>query len=339
MGIQMTKICPTESIGFEDLEGKTVAVDASNSLYAFLSIIRDRFTGEPLKDSNGRVTSHLSGLFYRTSKMVKAGMKPVYVFDGEPPEFKERTAESRRKTKEKARKKLKKARKKGDKKAIRKYAQATSKMTGPMFDEAKKVLDAMGVPHIQAPSEAEAQCARVVMDNKAWCVGSNDYDSLLFGAERLLRNLSVTGKRKLPGKQAYVDVEPSMIELKALLNKLKLDRKQLIMVGILIGTDYNPGGIKGIGPKRALDLVRDKKTLDAVFKEVEWKFDPSPQKIFDFFMHPPVKEDYSLKSGRPDPDGIRKILCEEHGFSEDRIQKSLDALVENASQGSLDNWL
>jgi len=338
MGVQLTKLCEGKELGLENLKGRIIAIDALNSLYAFLSTIRDRFTGEPLMDSQGRVTSHLSGLFYRSVKLVEAGLKPVYVFDGEPPAFKKTTTEARMKAKKEARAKWKEARERGDVEAIRKYAQATSKITDEMLDEAKTVLDAMGLPWVQAPNEAEAQCAAIVISGKAWCVGSSDYDSLLFGAKRLVRNLSITGKRKLPGKQVYVDVKPELIELDALLKSLKLTRKQLVIIGILVGTDYDPGGVRGIGPIKALELVRKEKTLDNVLKNVEWNFDIDAKEIVDFFLNPPVTNDYDIKWEKPKPEKIKKILCDEHNFSEERISKSINTLVKTSSQDSLSRW-
>jgi flap endonuclease-1 len=270
MGVNLSELVRGEQIEFADLKGRTIAIDAFNTLYQFLSIIRDRFTGEPLRDSRGRITSHLSGLFYRTANLVENGIDPIFVFDGEPPAFKRRTSEARRAVKEEAEEKLEKAREARDFEAIRRYAQATSRLTGDMIGDAKKLLERMGIPVVQAQSEGEAQAAYMANSGKAWASGSQDWDSLLFGAGRMVKNLTMSGRRKVARKEDYVNVKPEMIELKHALSSLGVSREQIILIGMLIGTDYNPGGVKGVGPKNALRIVKEAKDFEGVFSRVKW---------------------------------------------------------------------
>jgi len=339
MGVQIGTIVPKKEIELESLTGKRIAIDAYNALYQFLSIIRDKMTGEPLKDSKGRITSHLSGLFYRTINFVEAGIKPIYVFDGEPPAFKKVTLKMREEMKEEAEEKMKEALEKGEE-AI-KYAQATARVTNEIVEDAKKLLELMGIPIVQAPSEGEVQAAYLAKKGDAYASASQDYDSLLVGSPRLIRNLNITGKRKLPNREVYVEIKPELIELEDILKTLGISREQLIIIGILVGTDYNPEGVEGIGPKKALKLVKEKKTLEFVLKEVEWNFDVSAEEIYNFFLNPPVTDDYKLEWKQPNEEGIIKFMVEEHDFSDERVRNGIEKLKQafsKSQQRSLGSW-
>lgn len=337
MGVNLSDIVKGKPLEIQDLKGKTIAIDAYNSMYAFLSIIRDRFTGESLKDSKGRVTSHLSGLFYRTTKLLENGINPVFVFDGKPPEFKRATSEIREEVKKRAEEKLETARKEGDVEGIRRYAQATSRLTDEMVKESKLLLECMGIPVIQAPSEGEAQAAHMVNTGKAWASGSMDWDSLLFGASRMVKNLTITGRRKVPRKEDYIEIRPEVIELDHVLSRLGVDRNQLIIIGILIGTDYNPKGVKGIGPKSALKLVKEHHTLENVLKHVGWEFDTPAKEIFEFFRNPPVEE-CEIEKVKPDFKGLKEIMLD-HDFSGERVDKTIERLEKTGrGERNLQAW-
>jgi flap endonuclease-1 len=341
MGVSLTDIVESREIDFRDLSGKAIAVDAYNTIYQFLSSIRDRMTGEPLRDSKGRVTSHLSGLFYRTSRMLEAGIRPVFVFDGDPPDFKAETIAARQEIRDNAREKWKQAVREGDAEAVRRFSQQASKLTGDMVEDSKRLLGFMGVSWMQAPSEGEAQATHLLRQGRVWAVGSQDWDSLMFGADRLVRNLTVSGRRKLPRRETYVTVSPEIVELAPVLSNLGITQEQLITLGILVGTDYNQGGVKGIGPKKALSLVREHGTFGKVFEQVQWDFKTPAEKIFGFFMNPPVR-DMEIEKQELDPGGLRHLLIEEHGFSEARVDGTLKKLRESdekAKQSSLGSFL
>jgi flap endonuclease-1 len=339
MGVNLRDIASPQPVDMDDMRGRVIAIDALNMIYQFLSTIRDRFTGEPLKDSSGNVTSHLSGLFYRTSRMMEAGITPVFIFDGEPPEFKKGTQDARRKIREDAREKWQQALREGDTEKVRLYSQQAMKVTDDMLSEGRKLLSCMGVQCVLAPSEGEAQASCMNRDGAVYACGSQDWDCLMFGAKRLVRNLGVTGRRKLPGKETYVKVSPEMVDLEDMLSRVSITREQLVMIGILVGTDYNPGGVKGIGPKRALDLVREKTTLEAVMSGHEWDFDVSYEKIFRFFMEPPCA-DVDIKSVEPDFEKLKELLAS-HDFSEERTGKTLERISqekEKKKQSSLQKF-
>ena len=331
MGVNITKLIKSKQIEMKDLANRKIAVDALNTIYQFVSIISDRFTGEPLRDSKGRVTSHLSGLFYRNFNLLKAGVQPIYVFDGKPPEFKKATTDARKVVRAAAEKKWKDAVEKGDAEKVKLYAQGATRVTTEMLDEAKTLLKSMGIACVQAPSEGEAQCAHLCREGLVYASASQDMDSLMFGAPKLVRNLNVTGRRKVPRKEKYIEVKPEFIELSSALKQLGIDHDQLIILGILTGTDYNPGGIKGIGPKTAIKLAREHKTLDSVMKNVEWPFKISAEKIFDFFKNPPV-EKTKIPKEKFQPEKIMDIL-EDHDFSRERAEKTINTYLEENKTG------
>lgn len=340
MGVQISDIVPAEEILLEELRGKTVAIDAMNFIYQFLSIIRQR-DGELLRDSKGRITSHLSGLFYRTANFIELGIKPIYVFDGAPPILKLKTVEERKLARIDAEREWKRALEEGRIEEARKFAQRAGRVDEEMLRQAKTLLDYMGVPWIQAPGEGEAQAAWMVQRGDAWAAGSQDYDALLFGAPRLVRNLAITGKRKLPGKDVYVDVNPEIVELERTLKRLGITREQLVGIGILVGTDYNEG-IKGIGPKKALALVKQCGSLDELLRsEIAEKFEVDPLEVASIFLEPEVTDDYEIKEKEPNLEKIKEFLCEEHDFSRDRVEKGIEKITkgrERSSQASLERW-
>ncbi len=340
MGVQLGDLVEKKEISLSDLNTREIAIDAFNSLYQFLSIIR-QYDGTPLMDSQGRITSHLSGLFYRTANLLQNGVKPVFIFDGEHSLLKKSTIEKREEAKEKAKQKLEEAKRAGRVKELRKYAQATSRLSDDMIKDSKELLEAMGVPVVQAPGEGEAQAAFMAAEKEVWAAGSQDYDSLLFGAPRLVRNLAITGKRKLPNKNIYVVIKPELIELEETLAGLGITREQLIEIGLMIGTDFNQG-IKGIGPKKALELVKQGKSYEDACKEKGMECEEVIREVRKIFLKPRITKDYSLEWKKPDEVRIMKVLVEEHDFSKDRVLKVVDALItsyeERETQQRIDKW-
>ncbi|NPA74926.1 MAG: flap endonuclease-1 [Euryarchaeota archaeon] len=338
MGVDLGDILIRHEIKFRELKGRVIAIDAYNALYQFLSIIRQP-DGTPLMDSRGRITSYLSGLLYRTANYMEAGIKPVYVFDGRPPDLKMRTLDERMRIRRMAQEEWEKALETGDESLARMKAQQASFLTRDMVSEAKKLLDLMGVPWVQAPSEGEAQAAYMAAKGDAYASASQDYDSLLFGAPRLIRNMAITGRRKLPRKHVYVEVKPEMIILDENLSSLGISREQLVDMGILVGTDYNPG-IKGIGPKTALKLIKKYGTLERVMQARNIEI-PYYQEIRGIFLSPPVTNDYSLVWKDVNEESLIEFMCGEHDFSETRVRSALEKMREFKKvrqQKSLDSW-
>lgn len=347
MGVDLDELIPESArreIDLSELSGKTISIDAYNMLYQFLTAIRQP-DGTPLMDSKGNITSHLSGLFYRTINLLEAGIKPVFVFDGKPPSFKEKEIERRRKIKEEAEAKLSYALQRGDMEEAKRYAQMSSRLTDNMVMDAKRLLDVMGIPYITAIAEGEAQAAYLASKRITWAAASQDYDSLLFGSPRLVRNLGITGKRKLPRKEVYVEVKPELIEAEIIYRELGIDREKLIVIALFLGTDYNPGGVKGVGPKTALKIVKSYSNAREALKAIPKIEGINYEEIFEYFLNPPVLEVQTIDLKEPNVEGIIKFLVDEHDFSEervvnaiDRLKKAIFALKTVKKQTGLDIW-
>ncbi|AHC51131.1 endonuclease [Sulfolobus acidocaldarius SUSAZ] len=300
-------------------------------------------------DSKGRITSHLNGLFYRTISIIESGIIPIFVFDGKPPEKKSEEIERRKRAKEEAEKKLEKAKLEGEYREIRKYAQAAVRLSNEMVEESKKLLDAMGIPVVQAPGEGEAEAAYINSIDLSWAAASQDYDSLLFGAKRLVRNITISGKRKLPNKDVYVEIKPELIELESLLKKLGISREQLIDIAILIGTDYNPDGVKGVGVKTALRIIKKYNNIENAIEKGEIqlsKINFDIREIRKLFITPDVKKPTErLELAECDEREIVELLVKNHDFNEDRVNNGIERLkkaIKEAKsvekQTGLDQW-
>jgi len=341
MGLQVSEIIPRQEIELEDLSGKIIAVDAFNTIYQFLTTIRQP-DGTPLMDRKGRITSHLSGLFYRTTNLMNKGLKLVFVFDGEAPELKHGTHELRDEAKRTAREKYESFREAGEFEEAGKYAGRFVTLNEEMIEESKRLISALGLPVVQAPSEGEAQAAFMAKRKDVFASASQDYDSLLFQSPKLIRNLTLARKRKL-ASGAFISIEPEYVDLQRVLNTLQINQDQLICLGILIGTDYNPKGVKGIGPKTALKIVRQYKQPLTIFSNVrkEYEFDFEWPEIFELFKKPDVTSDYKIKFNPVDKNELKKLLVKEHDFSEDRIDSALEKLEkqkEELQQKDLKKW-
>jgi flap endonuclease-1 len=338
MGVNISDIVLSKKKTLNDFKGKSIAIDAYNTIYQFLSIIRQP-DGTPLKDFKDRVTSHLTGLLYRNANLLEVGIKPIFVFDGEPHELKKRTIEGRRFIREKAREEWERALKEGDMERARSKAQQSSRLTPEMVNESKTLLNHLGIPHVQAKGEGEAQASYMALKGDVWAAGSQDFDSLLFGAPLLIRNITITGRRKLPRKNVYIKIEPEIIALEENLNSLSITREQLVDMGILVGTDFNEG-IKGVGPKTALKLIKKHKTLEEVVKIKGWRIADYTE-IRSIFLEPDNVDDYDLSWKAVNTQEVKRFLCDEHDFSEDRVEKAIKKISEAKKadeQKSLDGW-
>jgi len=330
MGLQIGNIVPRKEISFRELRGKTLAVDAFNAIYQFLSSIRQP-DGTPLMDLKGRITSHLSGIFYRNVALFVEGIKLIYVFDGEYHPLKNRTQELRAEMKLEARKKYEKAKEDEDVDAMGKYARGFIRLDKEILNESMELLDAMGIAIVHAPGEGEMQCAHIVKNGLAWAVASQDYDALVVGGTRLIQNLTISRRKKTAS--GYVNIAPEIIEYESVLNHLEIDSDQLICLAILVGTDFNPGGVRGIGPKKALALVKQRKYPVQIFKEVEHQLDFNWQEVFEIFKRPNVK---SVKIDFPklSEEKIKEILVKKHDFSIERVDNQLEKLRAEKRMGA-----
>jgi flap endonuclease-1 len=341
VGVNLSGLTEFDTVELADLNGKSVAIDAYNTLYQFLSIIRQP-DGSPLSDSRGRVTSHLSGILYRTTNLIGQGIEPSFVFDGKPHDLKKATLDERRERREKATAEWEEAIESGDVEKAYSKAQQTSKMTPEIRGSAKELIGYLGLPMIDAPSDGEAQAAYMCRKGDVWAAASQDFDSILFGTPMLVRNLTVTGRRKVPGKDQYKEVCTEVISSQAFLDALGVSREQLVDACILMGTDFNPG-IMGVGPKKGLKLIRDhgdaEHALAHLGKEI-----PELQEVRDIFLNGEYTDEYDIKPGKVDRQAVIDML-KGYDFSEDRIAGTLDRIEDSRKsadsrrrQKSLDSW-
>lgn len=341
MGLDLKPILTHANIKLSDLSNKIIAVDAFNTIHQFLATIRGS-TGELLANSHGEITSHLSGLFYRNINLLAEGIKLVYVFDGVSSPLKTNEIQRRHQIKEIATEKYEKALVQGKLEEARKYSQATSVLTNKMIEESKRLLSLLGIPAIQAPSEGEATAANLTNTDLVHICASQDYDSILFGARRLVRNITISGKRKVPNRNAYIDVPLEIFHLEDILDLTKLTNEQLVDVGILIGTDYNSGGIPGIGPKTALKLIQKYSKLENIDQLQEPLSNVPYEEIRELFLKPKVANVTSndIKFEPVDYDKLVEFLCMEKNFSSDRVNSALQK-VQNSDKNknqSLEKW-
>lgn len=322
MGVLLTPIVVKEQLALGALRGRVLAVDGHGELYQFLALIRLR-DGTPLRDSHGRITSHLAGLFYRATRLIADhGIRLVFVFDGTPPAKKAGEIERRRAVRRQFEIERDAALAAGDLAGAYSKATMTSRLTAEMVAEARELLRMLGIPTVQAPSEGEAQAAHMAASGSVWAAGSKDYDSLLFGAPRVVRFLTISGKEFLPSQGRFRPIVPELIDLEQMLRALSITRAQLIDLGILVGTDFN-AGVKGIGPKKALKLVQQHGSIelmpDAIRDAVGDVAD-----VRRIYQQPDVTDDYDITIGEPDFAAVIDFLCGDREFSKERVTAALD---------------
>lgn len=316
--------------------GRKVAVDASMCIYQFLIAVRQ--DGNMLQNEEGETTSHLMGMFYRTIRMVEHGIKPVYVFDGKPPQLKSGELAKRSERRAEAEKLLEAAQEAGEVENIEKFNKRLVKVTKQHNDECKKLLSLMGIPYVDAPCEAEATCAALVKAGKVYAVATEDMDALTFGTPLLLRHLTASEAKKLPIQEFH---------LTRALEDIGISQEQFIDLCILLGSDYCET-IRGIGPKRAIELVRQHKTIEEIMDNIDLKKYPVPENWLhkearQLFLEPEVVDvnGVELKWIDPDEEALVAYMCGEKQFSEDRIRNGAKKLTKNrhgSTQGRLDDF-
>jgi len=341
LGVNLTPIIIKKIISLEDLRGKSLAVDAQNYLYQFLSLSRMQ-DGTPLQDSHGNITSHLAGLMFRSTRLIHDyDIYLVFVFDGLPPQLKQREIMKRREMREKATQEWQTALKAGDYVTAFSKAVMTSHLTHPMIEDSKKLLQFLGIPFIQAPSEAEAQAAYMALKGEVWAASSKDYDSLLFGAPRLLRYLTISGQEFLPSKGVSRPLKPELIELDKFLSNYEITRAQLIDIAILIGTDFNEG-VKGIGPKTALNLIKNHGKIENLPNEMKETLEAQNyREVKKFFLEPKVTTDYTLRYGELQEDELYRFLCDQRDFSHEKVEtviQRMKTFYASRKQTELKKW-
>ena len=316
MGVDISDIVARHPTTLKDHRGSIVAIDSYNVIYQFLSNIRQP-DGTPLTDSQGRITSHISGLFYRSVTFMENGIRPLYVFDGKPSSLKDQTIAERKLVKEKHIAELEEARQLGEEERIRSLSSRINYITREIIDDSVRLLKLMGIPVIMAPSEGEAQASVLNRNGLVNGVVSQDYDCLLFGAKIVFRNFVSSGRRKIPGKNFYVNIAPEYLDLQETLRMNGITQDQLISIGIMVGTDFNKG-LNRVGAKTALNLIKKYGNIKEVLKAKDAYIERLDE-IIDLFLNPPSIEKPEIRFEKPDQASLVKYLCDERSFSEERI--------------------
>ena len=339
MGVDFGDSIPREKIQLEDISGWSLAVDGYNTLYQFLAIIRG-MDGGHLKDSQGRVTSHISGLFYRNVNLLELGMKLVYVFDGKPPELKMEEIRRRSEQRREAKDKYLRALQSGDMVQARKFAEASTLLRKDMVADAKELLDAMGIPWVDAPSEGEAQASTMAVEGTVKAVASQDHDSIVFGAPTLVRNVTISGKRRLPSKGIMINVVPERITLTSVLSATGLTRDQLVDFAILLGTDFNPDGFEGVGPATALKYLKKYGNLEGI-KELSAELEAVDYRaIRNLYLNAPSNPGVKPEWKDIDKERVVDFLVRDHSFSRERVEAAIARVQKSkpAQSETLEKW-
>jgi len=327
LGVLLTPILKREQTSLKALKGRSFAIDASIELHRFLALIR-KPDGALFTDQSEHVTSHLIGLLSWTSRLItEYSMSLIFVFDGPPNPMKQKTMEARRRARQKAEVEYSEAATRGDYSRAWSKAVMTGRVTGEVLSDAKRMLTLMGVPWLEAIDDAEAQASYMAAKGAVWAVGSKDYDSLLYGTPILARYLSIAGQEFLPSQRRMRRLVPELVKLSENLEELGITREQLVDLAILVGTDFSEG-VRGIGPKRALSIVRRYGSLEHLPDETRRQLPADLDDIRNLFLHPNVLEAYSLEAPPPpNPEGLVTFLVRERAFSQDRVTRVAERLV------------
>jgi flap endonuclease-1 len=305
-----------KTVDRNSLKNNKIAIDISILIYRIIISVRN--SGADFTNQKGEVTSHILGLFNKTIELLSIGIIPVYVFDGKPPSIKYKTIEGRKQVRKKALEKMEQAVTEEDK---IKYFKRSSQISKEQWDQCRDLLDMMGIPYVNAPEEADSQCAYLAKNGLVDAVLTEDMDILTFGSTKIIRN--ITSHK----------IETSEIILQDLLNKLELTYEQFVEFCILLGTDYCVG-IIDTKPKIIYEhYIKNKNIKDTIesFNKINIKIpdDSNYDEIKEYFMKPNVNEVLkdTLKLKEPNSEKLVKKLVEEYGLIKYLIKSKLEKLV------------
>lgn len=326
----------------QSLFGRKIAIDASMCIYQLLVAVR--MGADNLTNDDGNVTSHITGLFYRSIRLLELGIKPIFVFDGKPPVMKAGELEKRAAAKKAAEEAAQKAKEDGDLEAAARFARRVNRVTPEMIEGCKTLLKLMGVPIVEAPCEAEAQCAEMVKKGVVYAAASEDMDSLTFGTEKLIRQIWA-GTASTAAKKG---IQPTEFTLSVALQELDMTMSQFIDLCILCGCDY-VDSVKGVGVVKALNLIRKHKDLEKAisFLRGEKAYtvpDEYPVDVLrGMFVNPEVTDasELTIKWSKPKVDALKKFLIEDNQFDPLKVEnglRRLEASKKSTNQVRVDSF-
>jgi flap endonuclease-1 len=320
----LRQLAAIEDVTFEEIAGSVVAVDAHNWLYRYLTTTVKFTADEAYTTSGGDEVANLVGIVQGLPKFFEHDLTPVFVFDGGVTDLKEDEVERRRDEREKAEERLAEARERGDAVDAARLEARTQRLTDVIQQTSRGLLRRLGVPVVEAPAEGEAQAAHMARRGDVDYVGSEDYDTLLFGAPYTLRQLTSKG-------------DPERMGLQETLDKHDITWEQLVDMAILIGTDFNEG-VSGIGPKTSLKAVREHGDLWGVL-EARGEAVSNADRIRELFVNPPVTDDYDVSASiEPDVPAARAYVTEEWEIPAEEVARGFERIEESLVQTGLDRW-
>jgi len=311
-----------EAVSFGDLSG-VVAVDAHNWLYRYLTTTVKFTDSRAYTTAEGEEVANLIGVVQGLPKFFEHDLTPVFVFDGAVTDLKSDEVERRREQRERYEDDLEEAREAGDEVAIARLDSRTQRLTDTIVETTRGLLEHLDVPVVDAPAEGEAQAAYMARRGQVDYAGSEDYDTLLFGAPLTLRQLTSSG-------------DPELMDFEATLDELDLTWEQLVDVAILCGTDFNEG-IDGVGPKTAVDLLHDHGDLWGVF-EAEGYHVEGADRIRSLFLEPAVVDADVDTDVDPDIDAARRYVTETWEVDPGEVERGFERIEDALVQTGLDRW-
>ncbi len=313
-----------ESVELASIAGSTIAIDAHNWLYRYLTTVVRFTNSDAYTTADGTELPNLVGIIQGLPRLLEIDVTPIFVFDGTPSQLKADEIAARRAQRADREEQLQEARETGDPAEIARLESQTQRLTDPILKTSRELLSTLDIPTVDAPAEGEAQAAYMAQQPEVDAVGSEDYDALLFGAPVTYRDLTSDGPIE-------------RMELQTTLTQHGISREQLIDIGLLCGTDFNEG-VHGFGPKTALTAIKEHGSLDAVLLERSATI-PQADRLRSLFLDPPVTDEYTISDTiEPDIAGARSLVIEEYGIAPEEITRGLDRIEAATRQAGLDRW-
>ncbi|WP_134670752.1 flap endonuclease-1 [Halorussus marinus] len=321
----LRQLAVLSEVPFEDLDGETVAVDAHNWLYKYLTTTVKWTTDDAYTTADDTEVANLIGVVQGLPKFFENDLTPVFVFDGSVTDHKSAEIEQRREAREAREERLEKAREAGDAIEVARLDAHTQRLTDTIQRTTRELFDRLDVPYIEAPAEGEAQAAYMNRVGAVDYCGTEDYDALLLGAPLTLRQLTSKG-------------DPELMDFEATLDDLEVTWEQLVDIGILCGTDFNEG-VSGIGPKTALETVKEHGDIWGVLEAEGAHIDKDVDVIRELFLNPSVTDDYAFDAEMdPDLDAAREYVVDEWEVSAEEVERGFERIEESVVQTGLGEW-